>query len=55
MEQSLIDAGSKVFIRPNSNAIAGWRSKQVIYAFVCIILGCKTDFSLVYRAELCVP
>ena len=55
MEQSLIDAGSKVFIRPNSNAIAGWRSKQVIYSFVCIKLGCKTDFSLVYRAELCVP
>jgi hypothetical protein len=55
MEQSLIDARSKVFIRPNSNSLAGWRPKQVIYAFVCIILGCKTDFSLVYRAELCVP
>jgi hypothetical protein len=55
MEQSLIDAGSKVFIKPNSNAIAGWRPKQVIYAFVCIILGCKTNLCLFYHAELCVP
>jgi hypothetical protein len=55
MEQPLIDAGSKVFIKPNSNSIAGWRSKQVIYVFFCIISGYKTNFCLVYRAELCVP
>jgi hypothetical protein len=54
MEQSLIDAGSKVFIRPNSNSIAGWRPKQVIYAFFSIILDYKTNLCLVYRAELCV-
>jgi hypothetical protein len=29
MEQSLEDAGSKIFARPNSNSIAGWRPKQV--------------------------
>ena len=38
MEQSLIDAGSKVFMRPNSNSIGGWRPKQVIYAFFSRIL-----------------
>ena len=54
MEQSLIDAGSKVFMRPNSNSIAGWRPKQVIYALFSIILEYKTNLCLVYRAELCV-
>ena len=55
MEQSLIDAGSKVFIKPNSNSIAGWRSKQVMNIFFCIILGYKSNSYLIYLAELCVP
>ena len=29
MAQSLNDAGSKIFIKPNANSIAGWRPKQV--------------------------
>ena len=29
MTQSLDDAGSKIFIKPNANSIAGWRPKQV--------------------------
>ncbi len=28
MTQSLDDAGSKIFIKPNANSIAGWRPKQ---------------------------
>jgi hypothetical protein len=55
MEQSLIDAGSKVFIRPNSNSIAGWRPKQVSYAFLCILLFTNLIFLWFCVAELCVP
>jgi hypothetical protein len=29
MTQCLDEAGSKIFIKPNSNSIAGWRTKQV--------------------------
>jgi hypothetical protein len=29
MAHSLDEAGAKAFIKPNSNAIAGWRVKQV--------------------------
>jgi hypothetical protein len=29
--QSLDEAGSKTYIKPNANAIAGWRAKQVRY------------------------
>ena len=32
--QSLDEAGSKTFIKPNANSIAGWRPKQVSYAFL---------------------
>ena len=34
MQQSLDEAGSKIFIKPNSNSFAGWRSKQVSAAFL---------------------
>ncbi len=34
MQQSLDEAGSKIFIKPNANSIAGWRSKQVSEAFL---------------------
>ena len=33
--QSLDEAGAKKFIKPNANSIAGWRTKQVSYAFLC--------------------
>ena len=55
LTQSLIDAGSKIFIRPCSNSIAGWRSKQVIYAFLCLLISETNDFFLVLCLELCVP
>ena len=35
LTQSLDEAGSKIFIKPNANSIAGWRTKQVSYAFLC--------------------
>jgi hypothetical protein len=41
MTQSLDEAGSKIFIKPNSNFIAGWRTKQASYIFLlihCLIL-----------------
>ena len=34
LAQSLDEAGSKTFIKPNANSIAGWRTKQVSYAFI---------------------
>jgi hypothetical protein len=34
MSQSLDEAGSKIFIKPNANFIAGWRPKQVSDAFL---------------------
>ena len=34
MSQSLDEAGSKTFIKPNANSTAGWRPKQVSYAFL---------------------
>ena len=34
MSQSLDEAGSKIFIKPNANSIAGWRPKQVSDSFV---------------------
>jgi hypothetical protein len=33
LTQSLDDAGSKIFIKPNTNSIAGWRPKQVSSSF----------------------
>ena len=36
LTQSLDEAGSKIFIKPNANSIAGWRTKQVSYAFLCL-------------------
>jgi hypothetical protein len=50
---SLDEAGSKTYIRPNANAIAGWRAKQVsnfflpfLYLFVALIilLHCRITF-----------
>ena len=38
MAQSLDEAGTKRFIKPNANSIAGWRSKQVSYSFLSICL-----------------
>ncbi len=34
LTQSLDEAGSKTFIKPNANSIAGWRPKQVSNAFL---------------------
>ena len=34
LTQSLDEAGSKTFIKPNANSIAGWRPKQVSYVFL---------------------
>jgi hypothetical protein len=34
LTQSLDEAGSKTFIKPNANSIASWRQKQVSYAFL---------------------
>ena len=34
LTQSLDEAGSKTFIKPIANSIAGWRPKQVSYAFL---------------------
>jgi hypothetical protein len=36
--QSLDEDGSKTFIRPNANSIAGWRVKQVSYFLLSILL-----------------
>ena len=36
MAQSLNDAGSKIYIKPNANSIAGWRPKQVSCSFLSI-------------------
>jgi hypothetical protein len=33
LAHSLDAAGSKTYIKPNANAIAGWRAKQVSYLF----------------------
>ena len=38
MTQSLDEAGSKIFIKPNANSIAGWRPKQVSRSFLSIFL-----------------
>jgi hypothetical protein len=34
LEQSLEDAGPKVFVKANPNAIAGFRKKQVSFVFL---------------------
>jgi hypothetical protein len=49
MELSLDDAGAKPFIKPNANSIAGWRPKQVSFAFLSIILLDIKIFVLYYR------
>ena len=38
LAQSLDEAGSKTYIKPNSNAIAGWRAKQVRFRLFYFIL-----------------
>ena len=39
LTQSLDEAGSKTFIKPIANSIAGWQLKQVSYAFLSIFLS----------------
>jgi hypothetical protein len=42
--QSLDEAGSKTYIKPNANAIAGWRAKQVSYFFHFFLISfCTID------------
>ena len=61
--QSLDEAGSKTYIKPNANAIAGWRAKQVRYVvhfsfivfcgFNNFLLHCRITFqSRIQRAIL---
>jgi hypothetical protein len=40
LTQSLDEAGAKIFIKPNANSIAGWRTKQVRYAFLSLESFC---------------
>ena len=48
LTQSLDEAGSKIFIKPNANSIAGWRAKQVRYAFLSLeSFGMITTFCFV--------
>ena len=49
MTKSLHDAGSKIFIKPNANSIAGWRPKQVSYSFLSIFLLDTNSFVLYCR------
>ena len=49
MAQSLNDAGSKIFIKPNANSIAGWRPKQVSCSFLSIFFLDTNCFILYYR------
>jgi hypothetical protein len=51
MTQSLDDADSKMFIKPNVNSIAGWRPKQVSYSFLSIFLFDINSFFCI--VELC--
>ena len=47
MQQSLDEAGSKIFIKPNANSIAGWRPKQVSEAFL-LIFCFETNIFVLY-------
>ena len=38
MAQSLDEAGSKTYIKPNANSISGWRQKQAFDSFLSIFL-----------------
>jgi hypothetical protein len=49
MEQSLNNAGAKIYIKPNANSIAGWRPKQVSYSFLSIFFLDTKCFILYYR------
>ena len=49
MTQSLDEAGSKIFIKPNANSIAGWRPKQVSCSFLSIFLLDTNSFFLYCR------
>jgi len=49
MAQSLNDAGSKIYIKPNANSIAGWRPKQVSCSFLSIFFLDTNCFILYYR------
>ena len=44
LTQSLDEAGSKTFIKPNAHSIAGWRLKQVSYAFLSLFLSDTKSF-----------
>jgi hypothetical protein len=39
MAHFLDEAGSKTYIKPNDNAIAGWRAKQVSYFFHSVLIS----------------
>ena len=55
LAQSLDEAGSKTFIKANSNAIAGWRAKQVSYffhSFVVLFCGIN-NFSCIAELRFC--
>jgi hypothetical protein len=55
LAQSLDEAGSKTFIKANSNAIAGWRAKQVSYffhSFVVLFCGIN-NFSCFAELRFC--
>jgi hypothetical protein len=47
MEQSLDDAGPKVFVKPNPNSIAGFRQKQAILRLYSI-----ASWNLTYYFQL---
>jgi hypothetical protein len=49
MAQSLNDAGSKIYIKPNANSIAGWRPKEVSCSFLSIFFLDTNGFILYYR------
>ena len=53
LTQSLDEAGTKTFIKPNANSIAGWRPKQVSDGFLRILLS-YTNFFVLFIVELCV-
>ncbi len=55
LAQSLDEAGSKTYIKPNSNAIAGWRAKQVSYHFHSFfVLFCgNNNFSCIAELRFC--
>jgi hypothetical protein len=52
LTQSLDIAGSKIFIKPNANSIAGWQPKQAHYYFLSIFLF-DTNRSFLFCRTMC--